>query len=351
MLKDREVIVFSPVEKSGMIFSCENTVVSTMPIGSMVSDLLPSFEGFSVTPRPASSVWNGGGKNSLWCLRRGSPNLLRPQGPACSGSFLRRHAGVPSDPDPPSPVPGLRQGEAGVPGLSLRQPLLHEAVLFLRMAGTQEEQENPDRRDGHVEALHEVHEEEGTRPSGRDPVRQVSRHAPSWGGCRQGAPFRIPASVGKGQSLRQGTTVQPSLPVGKPLAQRAPGAAEIALREQAAPDGLPAQGIVRSTVGVPPRRVGTAVLRQLERIPQMAASQTLREVRRAGGAELERDRGVLRGGGGVLSRVRRGSQYQDPGHPAPGVRPSERRVPPPEGPHLHASRDLKVSISTHSITR
>jgi hypothetical protein len=48
---------------------------------------------------------------------------------------------------------------------------------------------------------------------------------------------------------------------------------------------------------------------------------------------------------------RRGGQHQDPGHSAPGLRPPGRRVPSLDGPHLHAARDLKVSQSTHSITR
>src|SRR3990172_12917421 len=112
---DLEVMVFSPLEISGMITACENTVASMTPIGSKVSDPLQLFEGSSVIPRPASSVWNGGGKNSLRCLRDGSPNLLRPQDSPCSGSLLRRHADIPGDPDPAGPVPGLRQGEAGIP--------------------------------------------------------------------------------------------------------------------------------------------------------------------------------------------------------------------------------------------
>ena len=71
------------------------------------------------------------GKNSVWRLRDGSPNLLRSQGPSGRGSPLRRHAGVPGDPDLPGRVSGLRQGETGISLFPLRQPLLHEAVLLL----------------------------------------------------------------------------------------------------------------------------------------------------------------------------------------------------------------------------
>src|SRR3989304_9484855 len=100
---DLEVLVFSPLEESGMISACENTVASTMLIGSEVSVPPQPSEEFSVTPRLAPSVWNGGGENSLRRLRHGSPNLLRPQDSPRSGSLLRRPAGVPGDPDPAGP--------------------------------------------------------------------------------------------------------------------------------------------------------------------------------------------------------------------------------------------------------
>jgi hypothetical protein len=57
-----EVFVFSPLEISGKISACENTVASTMLTGSPSSDLSRSSEGALATPRPASSAWNGGGK-------------------------------------------------------------------------------------------------------------------------------------------------------------------------------------------------------------------------------------------------------------------------------------------------
>src|SRR3990172_7486063 len=129
---DLEVFVFSPLENSGKISACENTDASMMPIGFPASVLPRPFEGSSATPRPASSGLHGGGKNSVRRLRGRSPNLLRPQGSPGPGSLLRRHAGVPGDPHPAGPVQTVRDGEAGVAFLSLRQPLLHEAVRLLR---------------------------------------------------------------------------------------------------------------------------------------------------------------------------------------------------------------------------
>src|SRR4030067_644842 len=127
-----EVFVFSPLEISGKISARENTVATTMPIGFPASVPPPPSEGSSATPRPASSGSNGGGKNSVRCLRNGSPHLLRPPGSPGPGSLLRRHTGVPSDPHPAGPVQTVREGETGVAFLPLRQSLLHEAVRLLR---------------------------------------------------------------------------------------------------------------------------------------------------------------------------------------------------------------------------
>src|SRR3990172_4035184 len=129
---DLEVMVFSPLEKTGKISPCENTDASTMLTGSKVSVQLRPSEGSSATPRPASSGSNGGGKNFVRRLRGRSPILLRPEGPPDPGPFLRGHAGVPGDPHPAGPVQTVRDGEAGISFLSLRQPLLHEAVRLLR---------------------------------------------------------------------------------------------------------------------------------------------------------------------------------------------------------------------------
>src|SRR3990172_4504803 len=149
---DMEVIVFSPLEISGKISECKNTVASTMLTGYLVSDLSRSSEGSSATPKPASSVLNGGGKNSVRCLRDGSPNLLRPQGPSGPGSPLRRHVSIPGDPDPAGPVQAVQEGVAGVAYVPLRQPVLHEAVRLLRRPAMPRLQ-HPGRCQGSVHGL------------------------------------------------------------------------------------------------------------------------------------------------------------------------------------------------------
>src|SRR3990167_3386349 len=44
-----------------------------------------------------------------------------------------------------------------------------------------------------------------------------------------------------------------------------------------------------------------------------------------------------------VGSCRRGAQQQDPRPPAPRLRPSRRRVPAAQDPHLHAARHLTVS--------
>jgi len=127
-----EVTGFSVMPKLGKIPVCENTGASTTPIGSKLSAPPQRSKGSSAIPKPASSGWFGGGKNGVRRVRHGALRLLRPQGQTGAGSLLRRYAGVPRDPDPPGPLSDVRQGEAGNPRLSLRQPLLHEAVRLLR---------------------------------------------------------------------------------------------------------------------------------------------------------------------------------------------------------------------------
>jgi transposase len=57
------------------------------------------------------------------------------------------------------------------------------------------------------------------------------------------------------------------------------GAQESAGGEQAAEHGVPAQGVLRSTLGLRARGLGAAILRELAGESQVAAPQTLREIR------------------------------------------------------------------------
>ena len=86
-----------------------------------------------------------------------------------------------------------------------RGPLRGQHGAVLRLAGAQKEQQNPARRDGHVEAVPQRRAGQGA--AGGDPVRQVPHHAPSRRGARQGAQGRIRAPARQGPALHQGPEV------------------------------------------------------------------------------------------------------------------------------------------------
>ena len=410
-------MVFSPLEESGKISACENTVASTMLTGSTVSDPSRSSEGSSATPRPASSVSNGGGKNSVRCLRNGSPNLLRPQGPSRPGSPLRRYAGVPGDPDPAGPVQAVREGEAGEVGVPFRQPLLHEAVRLLRWSGMPRFQHS-----GHCQGsvhgpkiigIDEVSIRKGH--TYRIVVSDLIRERPIWfGGADRSEASMDAFNKWLGPKKSKGIKIA-VMDMWKPFLKstkkkgHAPQAAilfdkfhvirhlgealdkvrrseyrRLSGKDKAFVKGqrytllsrwenlsLKGRQSLKKLLAAN-KRLQTAYLlkesfdqlwgyrregwarRFFDNWKESLKWQRLkpyREVRRDRRAELERDRCVLRGRGEVLLGVRRGGQHQDPGHPTAGVRTPGRRIPSPEGPHLHAARDLKCSHSTHSITR
>jgi transposase len=105
-------------------------------------------------------------------------------------------------------------------------------------------------------------------------------------------------------------------------------------------------------------RVGQALLPELARLSQVAASQALREVRGDDRQSLGWHRGPLRRREQGRSRLRRGAQQQGACHTAPRVRTARRRVPAPQDPHLHAvgaltraSYMVRYSLFTHTTTR
>ena len=70
--------------------------------------------------------------------------------------------------------------------------------------------------------------------------------------------------LGEGPPLHQGAEVQPALPPGEPHHRGQAGAEAAVPGQQAVAYGLPAEGVVRPTLGLQPRRLGAAVLRALE---------------------------------------------------------------------------------------
>ncbi len=79
-----------------------------------------------------------------------------------------------------------------------------------------------------------------------------------------------------------------------------------------------------------------ALLRELESQPEMAAPEALREVRRNDRASLGWNRRLLPTREQGLARLRRGTQQQDPCHPATRIWVARRGISAAENPHVHA---------------
>jgi len=126
-------------------------------------------------------------------------------------------------------------------------------------------------------------------------------------------------------------------------------AQEAARRQPAAQQGLPAQGVLRSTLGLPERGLGTPILRELARQSALATPRALREVRRDDRSSLGWNRCLLQAREQGLSRIRRRVEQQDSCYPTPRVRTARRRISAAQDPHLHAACALKCPNITHSF--
>ena len=119
--------------------------------------------------------------------------------------------------------------------------------------------------------------------------------------------------------------------------------------QQAAQHGLPVEGELRAAVELRARGLGTALLRELAREPEVAAAEAVREVRRHDRPSLGRHRGLLPAGQQGLARLRRGAQQRDPGDPAARLRPARQGLPAARNPHLHAAHPVADSQATSRI--
>ena len=124
------------------------------------------------------------------------------------------------------------------------------------------------------------------RAAGGDPVRQIPYHAALGRGARQGAQGRVCEALGQGPKLHQGPEVHAAVAPGEPHGSRSRQPQEAPGSQQAPEHGLPAQGVLRPALGLRARGLGAALLRQLVREPEVAATRALREVRQDDRASL-----------------------------------------------------------------
>jgi hypothetical protein len=101
------------------------------------------------------------------------------------------------------------------------------------------------------------------------------------------------------------------------------------------------QGGVWAALGLRAGRLGSSLLRALARLTEVAAPETLREVRQDDRPALGRYRGLLQAGEQGRLGIRRRREQQDPRDSATQLRPTRREVPAPQSPHLHARPDMK----------
>src|SRR5437899_9184380 len=195
---------------------------------------------------------------------------------------------------------------------------------------------------GYVEAVSD--RDRSPRTGCRHPVRQVPYHAPSGRGSGPSAQERIRPSDGPQTPLHQRTEIHPvvqSTESHSGWSSRAQGA----FASQPAPArGLPAQGVVRTTLELPTGRLGSPILPELEKRPQMATTQTLREVRPHDRNALGGHRRLLPAGEQSVSGLCRGTQQQDPGHSTTSLWSARRGVSASESSDLHVASHLSGGV-------
>ena len=164
---------------------------------------------------------------------------------------------------PRLPHPGERPGPGAADLVRGPGSLRGEHGRVLQVARAQEERGDSHGGDGHVEALPNLHP--AARPEGQHPLRQVPRAAPPRRGAGHRAQERVRPPLRQGPSLHQGPEVHAALESREPDAGGAQVAQAAARREQAPQHRLPAQGVLRPALGLHPRRLGPALLRELAR--------------------------------------------------------------------------------------
>ena len=107
--------------------------------------------------------------------------------------------------------------------------------------------------------------------------------------------------------------------------------------QQAAQYCLPAEGVLRPALELRAGGLGAAILRELADKPEMAAPESLREVRRNDRSPLGRNRRLLKGREQGIARVRRRIQQQNPRHPTPCIRTARPGIPAIEDPRAGSS--------------
>src|SRR6266568_7889311 len=281
--------------------------------------------------RPAPGLENGQGVGQAVYARAGAPGgLSGPLGDRHRRNFDPQGAHLPDRRErfaPPAPDLVWRQGSFG------SQP-----GGVLPTAGAQEVSPDPFGRHGYVEGL----SDRDCSPRRRcgHPLRQIPHYAAF--GRRSGrcAQERICPMHGLQTSFHQGTEIHAFVQPAESDSGGPPRPQGAAASQPAAPCGLSAQGVLRTTLGLRLGGLGSTVLRELEGGAQMAATQTLREIRPHDRRALGWDRGLLPAAEQSVPGFCRGTQYEDSGDSTTSLRFARRGISALKDPELHVAADL-----------
>ena len=220
------------------------------------------------------------------------------------------------------------------------RPLRKKHGWVLCVAWAKEIFKDQARCHGYVESVRKISQEK--HPESSHSLRQISCYEASRRGIGYNQEAGIYASCRERPFVHQGAEIYLIVQQGESNAGRPQGPQKIAPGKQTSEYGLSAQGILWSIMGLSNRRLGAAVLRELEDVIEMAAPEAFREVcqddrktlGRNCGIQQTREQGVLGFCGGL--------KQQDQGNSKTRLRSQRRRLLEAENTHVYARKDINL---------
>ena len=208
----------------------------------------------------------------------------------------------------------------------------HGHVLW--MVRGKEERQHPVSGDGYVEGVRKLSQEE--RTASGNTIRQVSRDKAFGRSIGRDKEAGIRETDREGSPLHQGTEMGFVIKQGESDAGRESVAKSIVESQQAFTDGLFAQGNIWTVVELSDRRLGAAILRELESRTEVAATQALRKLCKTDRETLGWNSGLQQTREQSSTRFCGRAQQQDTGNSAQGIRTKGRRIFTIKSPNLYA---------------
>ena len=220
------------------------------------------------------------------------------------------------------------------------RPLRTKHGCVLCMAGAKEFFKNQARCHGYVESVRKIGKEK--HPASSHSLRQIPRYEASRRGIGFSQEAGIYTTCRERPFVHQRAEIHLTVQQGESDTGRPQGPQKIAPGKQTSEYRLSAQGILWPIMGLSNRRLGAAVLRELEDVTEMAASEAFREVcqddrktlGRNCGIQQTREQGVIGFCGGL--------KQQDQGNSKTRLRSQRRRLFEAENTHVYARKDINL---------